>query len=397
MNDLQTPSQPKHPTQETPPASSRIRSVDLLRGLVMVLMAIDHVRVYSGIPAWGATPGIFFTRWVTHFCVPSFVFFAGTSAFLYGTKIKDNRQLSRFLFTRGFFLIVLEWTLIRFSWTFNFAYTQFTLAGVIWMLGWCMILLALLVWLPRIAMLIIGILLIVFQQLFARVPGFLPPNGRGAFSWYWEFIYPTGMEYHSGISILYVIVPWIGVMMLGYCFGRLLLMDPTKRKKCCLIIGFSVITAFIIVAVILTLRSNGHEDDRGFIYRLLDQRKYPPSILYLLMTLGPIIALIPFAERVKGRVADIFILFGRIPLFYYLIHIPLIHLAALAVNLIRQGAMHQEWYTSAPYTHVPPEGRWSLPLLYLVFILVEVLLYMICKRYAAYKGRHPEKKWLKYL
>lgn len=391
MNNLETPPQvPALP-------QSRIRSVDLLRGLVMVLMAIDHVRVYSGIPAWGATPGIFFTRWVTHFCVPSFVFFAGTSAFLYGDKIKDRQQLSRFLITRGFFLIFLELTLIRFFWTFNLAYTQFTLAGVIWMLGWCMILLGLLVWLPRMAMLIIGILLIILQPLFAHVPELLPPNARNAFSWYWEFIYPTGMEYHSGISILYVIVPWIGVMMLGYCFGRLLQMDPIKRKKCCWLIGCSAIAAFIVVAVILTLRSNGHEDDRAFIYRLLDQRKYPPSILYLLMTLGPVIALMPFAERAKGRVADIFNLFGRIPLFYYLVHIPLIHLAALFVNLLREGAMHQEWYTSAPYTHVPPDGHWSLPLLYLVFILVEVLLYMICKRYAAYKGRHPEKKWLKYL
>lgn len=391
MNNLANPSQaPAHP-------QPRIRSVDFLRGLVMVLMAIDHVRVYSGIPAWGATPGIFFTRWVTHFCVPSFVFFAGTSAFLYGAKIKDRKQLSRFLFTRGFFLIVLEWTLIRFSWTFNWAYTQFTLAGVIWMLGWCMILLGLLIWLPRIAMLIIGILLILCQQLFAHLPGLLPANGRNAFSWYWEFIYPTGMENHPGISILYVIVPWIGVMMLGYCFGMLLLLDPAKRRKCCLLIGYSAIAVFITISCILTLRNSGQEDDRAFIYRFLDQRKYPPSVLYLLMTLGPVIALMPFAERAKGRVADLFVMFGRIPLFYYLIHIPLIHIAALIVNLLREGAIHQERYTTAPYTHVPPEGRWSLPLLYLVFILVELLLYIICKKYATYKGLHPEKKWLKYL
>jgi uncharacterized membrane protein len=391
MNNLANPS------QAAPLSQSRIRSVDLLRGLVMVLMAIDHVRVYSGIPAWGATPGIFFTRWVTHFCVPSFVFFAGTSAFLYGVKIKDRKQLSRFLFTRGLFLIVLEWTLIRFSWTFNWAYTQFTLAGVIWMLGWCMILLGLLVWLPRMVMLIIGILLILCQQLFAHVPELLPVNGRDAFRWFWEFIYPTGMEHHPGISILYVIVPWIGVMMLGYCFGRILLIDPAKRKKCILLIGYSAIVVFIAASCILTLENKGQEDDRFFIYRLLDQRKYPPSILYLLMTLGPILVLMPWAERAKGRVAEIFVLFGRIPLFYYLVHIPLIHIAALIVNLLREGAIHQERYTTAPYTHVPPEGRWSLPLLYLVFVLVELLLYIICKKYATYKGLHPEKKWLKYL
>jgi uncharacterized membrane protein len=161
----------------------------LLRGIVMVLMAIDHVRVYSGIPSWGATPGIFFTRWVTHFCVPSFVFFAGTSAFLYGQKINDSKQLSRFLFTRGLLLIILEWTIIRFFWTFNLDYAAFTLAGVIWMLGWCMILLGLMVRITARAttnaatptrlsscwlMGLIGGLIIGFQYLFAYVPRLLP-------------------------------------------------------------------------------------------------------------------------------------------------------------------------------------------------------------------------------
>src|ERR1700683_3571732 len=125
----------------------RLVSLDIVRGVVMVLMAIDHVRVYSGMPAGGPTPGIFFTRWVTHFCVPTFVFFAGTSAFLYGEKLKNKNSLSRFLVTRGLFLVLLELTLLRFCWTFNFNYSQFILAGVIWMLGCCMVILALLVWL----------------------------------------------------------------------------------------------------------------------------------------------------------------------------------------------------------------------------------------------------------
>jgi uncharacterized membrane protein len=365
----------------------------------MVLMAIDHVRVYSGIPSWGATPGIFFTRWVTHFCVPSFVFFAGTSAFLYGRKTGDKKELSRFLFTRGLLLIILEWTIIRFFWTFNLDYAAFTLAGVIWMLGCCMILLALMVRLPCMLMGLIGGLMIGFQYLFTYGPRLIPAGARWDFLWFWEFIYPAGMasEDHRHITILYVIVPWIGVMMLGYCFGQIVLMDPAKRKKWCLGIGGLAIATFIVASSIITLGHHAEGDDRAFIYRCLDQRKYPPSILYLLMTLGPVIALMPYAERVKGKIADVFIVFGRVPLFYYLLHIPLIHLAALLVNAIRQGGVHQEWYVTAPYTHVPETGRWGLPLLYLVFILVEVVLYFSCRKYMQYKAANPDRKWLKYI
>src|SRR5258705_8325286 len=126
-----------------PPAStSRVASIDLIRGAVMVLMAIDHVRVYPGLPAGGPTPGIFFTRWVTHFCAPAFVFLAGTGAFLHGRKLGDKRALARYLVTRGLILVFLELTVIRFAWTFNLDYSHFVLAGVIWMLGWCMVLLA---------------------------------------------------------------------------------------------------------------------------------------------------------------------------------------------------------------------------------------------------------------
>src|SRR5262249_16587948 len=147
-------------------ATARIRSIDVVRGVVMVLMAIDHVRVYSGVPAGGPNPGVFFTRWVTHFCAPAFVFFAGTSAFLYGRSIGDAGKLARFLVTRGLMLVVLELTIIRFSWTFNFNYAKFTLAGVIWMLGWCMVLLAALVRLRARTVGWIGVGIVVLQQLF---------------------------------------------------------------------------------------------------------------------------------------------------------------------------------------------------------------------------------------
>ncbi|WP_295798488.1 heparan-alpha-glucosaminide N-acetyltransferase domain-containing protein [Mucilaginibacter sp.] len=384
-------------TSQNKPSSNRIQAVDLLRGAVMVLMAIDHVRVYSGMPAGGPDPGIFFTRWVTHFCVPAFVFLAGSSAFLYGNKLNDRHKLTRFLLTRGLLLVVLELTLIRFCWTFNLNYGQFMLAGVIWMLGWCMVLMALFVRLRPVTMGIAGLLVMFGQQLFHFVPLLLPQNWRGHFGWFWEFVYPSDGDWLPGINILYVIVPWIGVMMAGYGFGTILLKQNEDRKKTCLRIGISAIIVFLVASILVNYFGPAYNGDKPFLFRILDQKKYPASQLYLLMTLGPLIALVPFANQIKGRVADIFITFGRVPFFYYLLHIPLIHLLALGVNYVRERNIHQDWYGTAPYTEIAPEHRWGLPILYSVFIIAEVILYLACRYYAKYKAAHPEKKILTYI
>jgi uncharacterized membrane protein len=367
-------------------ASARLRSPDILRGVVMILMAIDHVRVYSGLPAGGSSAGIFFTRWITHFCAPAFVFFAGTAAFLYGQK-NNRQQLAVYLVTRGLLLVVLELTLIRFCWTFSFDYSEFILAGVIWMLGWCMVLLAAFIWLSPAITGITGLIIIFFQQAFALVH-----LGKG-----WEFIYPAGSDAPGGMTILYVLVPWIGVMAAGYGFGTLLLTNPELRKKICLRIGLSSIAAFIITASIILSRKPAGPEAPAFIFRLLNQTKYPASPLYLLMTLGPVIAMVPFAEKARGWLADLLARIGRVPMFYYLLHIPLIHITALAVNYIRTGHMHMEWYVHAPYSFVPPEQQWSLGMLYLVFLIDIIVLYFACNWYSRYKFQHPGKKWLKYL
>jgi uncharacterized membrane protein len=377
--------------------TKRMQSVDLLRGLVMVLMAIDHVRVYSGMPAGGPDPGIFFTRWVTHFCAPAFVFFAGTAAFLHGQKLNDNAKLARFLVTRGLLLVLLELTLIRFCWTFNFDYANFVLAGVIWMLGWCMVLLALFIRLRPKTIGIIGLALILFQQVFHVIPKALPQSAQGPVGRVWEFFYPAGLEGMPGISILYVLIPWVGVMMAGYAFGTILKMEPAMRRRICLRIGLCAIAVFLLAGSLFIFFGQAGEDAPPFLFRLLGQNKYPPSQLYLLMTLGPLIALVPFAERVKGWFANMLVIFGRVPMFYYLLHIPLIHLVALGVNYLLYGSMHQEWYHSAPFAAVPPENRWGLPLLYLVFLIVVTILYFACRWYAKYKAAHPEKKWLGYI
>lgn len=375
----------------------RIQSIDLLRGAVIILMAIDHVRVYSGLPPGGNSAGIFFTRWITHFCVPVFVFFAGTGAFMFGQKTGNKSSVAGFLLVRGFILILLELTLIRLSWTFNLDYSQFVLAGVIWMLGWCMIIMAALVSLPVVITGILGLLIISFQHVFSYLPRILPQSTHQSVGNIWEFVYPSGLEGVHGVTILYHIVPWIGVMMAGYAFGRIMLMESKARRNACLAIGLTSIAVFIIAGSIIASQQSTPENARPFIYKLLDQRKYPASQLYILMTLGPVIALIPFAERVRGRFANILVSFGRVPMFYYLLHIPLIHISALIVMLLREATIQWGRYATAPYTWMPEENRWGLPLLYLVFVIDIILLYFACRWYGKYKFDHPEKKWLKYL
>lgn len=379
------------------PGTGRINSLDIVRGIVMVLMAIDHVRVYSGLPAGGTEVGIFFTRWVTHFCAPAFVFFAGTSAFLYGDKLQDAKVLTRFLLTRGAMLVVLELTVIRFGWTFNFNYSAFTLAGVIWMIGWCMIFLALMVRMNALTLGIIGLAIIFLQQLFSYVPNLFPESMKPTLGGLWEFFYSSGGQPLPGITILYVLIPWIGVMAAGYGFGKILLLEPTRRKKLCLQIGISAFVLFVVVGSVLILVKPAGADAQPFLFQLLNQKKYPASQLYLMMTLGPAIALLPLVENASGRLASVLTTFGRVPFFYYLLHIPLIHLTALLVNLLRVGEIHQDWYASAPFVFVEESSRWSLSLLYLVFIVDVLILYYACRWYTRYKFNHPEKKWLKFI
>jgi uncharacterized membrane protein len=370
---------------------TRLTSLDLIRGVVMILMAIDHVRVYSGIPAGGPTVGVFFTRWVTHFCAPAFVFFAGTAAFLHGRKLGDTAALARFLVVRGMLLVLLELTVIKFSWTFNVDYSQFVLAGVIWMIGWCMALLAAFVWLSPRTLGLAGVVIILIQQVFAQPARLLPAAMRPL----WEFIYPAGSDGWLGMTVLYTIVPWIGVMAAGYGFGTILLREPADRRRWCLRIGLTATALFVVSTVVVEWLSpsNGR---LPLALRLLNASKYPASPLFLLMTLGPAIALLPAAERARGWFVDVVATFGRVPMFYYLLHIPTIHLSALLVNLIRTGSTNAGAYVSAPYVGMPPADRWSLWLLYVVFVVDVVLLYFPCRWFAGVKARR-RGGWVRYV
>ncbi len=377
--------------QHAVPNSSRIQSVDFLRGLVMVLMVIDHVRVFSGLPAGGPEPGIFFTRWVTHFCAPVFVFLAGTSAYLYGVKLGDHGKLSRYLVSRGLILIVADLTIMRFSWTFNFDYGNFVLTNILWTIGWSMVILAGLLRLKPLTLGVIGLAIIFFQSLFGLVPSLLPE----ALSNVWSFVYSTQFGGPWGITILYVIVPWVGVMLTGYAFGSLLLFDEPARRKWLLIIGGTSLALFLLWGSINAL--SGSSDGAPFIFKLLAQRKYPASPLFLLMTIGPAILAIPFLGKLTSRLSQAVITIGKVPFFFYILHIPLIHLSAFVVQLFLYGEIKPGLYDTAPFIDVAPEYQWSLGMLYLLFVIDTVILYFVCRWYVGYKFRNPQLTWLKYL
>jgi len=365
--------------------TKRIDSIDLARGIVMVLMAIDHVRCYAGLPSGGPTAGIFFTRWVTHFCAPAFVFLAGTSAFLYGHRSQDPAKLAKYLVTSGLLLVLLEPTLIRFFWTFNVNYGQFVLAGVIWMLGWSMVLLAALVWMRPRTVGIIGLAIVLLQQLFHFLK----------IGWVMEFVYPVGFDTPPNINVLYTIVPWIGVMAAGYGFGAVVVREPAPRHRFYLRAGLSATAVFLVAAGLITAISPA-EGEGPWLFRMLSPPKYPASQPFLLMTLGPTIAMLPLFERGRGWLAGVFTTFGRVPMFYYLLHIPTIHIAAIITTLVRGEGVHPEWYATAPYTSVPDANQWSLGELYLVFFIVVTVLYFPCRWYARVKVTRP-RWWMRYL
>ena len=376
--------------------ASRVASIDLIRGAVMVLMAIDHVRVYAGVPAGGPTAGVFLTRWITHFVAPAFIFLAGTSAFFYGRKHSD---LSKFLFRRGVWLILLELTVIRVGWTFNFDFKNYMLAGVIWVIGWCMVIMAALVHMRPRNVGILGLAIILLHNAAMGPLMQLLPLGET-----WKVLYTgffDGPLNGTPLIVLYSIIPWIGVMAAGYAFGTVLTLEPARRNRLCLQIGLGAVALFLVLRGF-----NLYGDPRPWSatppmpawISFLNTTKYPASLSFLLMTLGPAIALIPVLEGAGCRTAGWLSVFGRVPFFYYLLHIPVIHALALVVATIRTPEATWWLFTNHPMGNPPaPDGyTWSLGLLYLIWAIAVVLLYVPSRWYADLKARRRDW-WLKYL
>jgi uncharacterized membrane protein len=391
----------------------RLTSIDVLRGAIMVLMAIDHVRVYSGLPAGGPTAGIFFTRWVTHFCAPGFVFLAGTSAFFYGQR---HSGLSRHLIIRGAWLVFLELSVLRLAWTFNLDFAHYEMAGVIWCIGWCMIVLGLLVKLPLKAVVGFGAVVVLGASLLD--PGFgsvTQALGSSAWSGLWKILY---VSFYAGpiqlgpdgpnLIVLYSIVPWVGVMALGYGFGTLLTLEPARRNRLCWRLGLGATALFLVLRGFNLFGDPGHwhapqptangRPQLPALFSFLSTNKYPASLDFLLMTLGPIITLIPLLEGSRGVLARWLTVFGRVPFFFYVLHIPLIHALALVVSTLRTGHVDPWLFTNHPMGNPPPPDgyTWPLSLLYVVWAVVIALLYFASQWFGALKARRPEW-WLRYL
>jgi uncharacterized membrane protein len=391
-------------TRLTTPAATaarqRVASVDILRGIVMVLMAIDHVRVFSGLPAGGPAPGIFFTRWITHFCAPWFIFLAGTSAFLRGEKLADKKALSRYLALRGLGLVLLELTLLRFAWTFNFDYAHYLLAGVIWAIGWCMVLMAGLIWLPPRVAGIIGVVIIVAHNFVDPFRAQLTPILRASpLAWIWQILYfgggiELGGEGGPVLAVLYSIIPWIGVMAAGYWFGCLLKAEPRRKDRICYLIGAAAVVVFLILRTWNLYGDPNHWGPGRLppVLSFLSTTKYPASLQFLLMTLGPALLLVPLLERLRGPAASVLTVFGRVPFFYYVLHIPLIHAAAIVVSLIRTGHVEPWLFANHPMLNppAPPGYTWTRGLLYLVWAIVMVILYFACQWYVRARRRSPK-------
>ena len=348
----------------------------------------------------GGDAAHFLTRWVTHFCAPSFVFFAGTSAFLHGRKHDDSSALSMFLLKRGLLLVFMELTIIRLGWTFNFDFKSFTLAGVIWMFGWCMMLLALLVRFSARTVGIIGICVMVLQSVIHPIADNTP-----ALQGFRNFLFLGGpVKFGSSgytLEVLYTIVPWVGIMAGGYGFGSIMVREPSSRDRICIRLGLGMTLGWIVIGSVLALKQGGDASGGGapFWIKLLNQSKYRDSQIFLLMTLGPAIAFLPYLNRMRGWLANILSTYGKAPLFYYVLHIWLIHIATLITFTIVRGGYESTWFASAPYASVPKNVQWSLGTLYLVWAVCVALLYFPCRWMARAKANakvDDASGWLSY-
>jgi uncharacterized membrane protein len=384
--------------------------MDVLRGLVMIIMALDHTRdfVHSAAMVFQpedlrqTTPAIFMTRWITHLCAPVFMFCAGAGAFLRLERGSTRLELSRFLWTRGFWLIVLEFTVVRAGFFFNLGIDPLFLL-VFWALGLSMIALSVLVYLPYGVLLGLSIAMIALHNAFDGAT----PAQFGAYAWAWQILHAQGLLVASGPTVIvaYPLVPWIGVMAAGYCFARVYRLPAERRRAVLLRLGLALTAGFVVIRAL-----NVYGDPRPWtvqsqtIYTwlsFLNTTKYPPSLAFLLMTLGPALLFLAWADRIRVSERHPLLVFGRVPLFYFVIHIPLIHATAIALTWLRYGAAPFLFTPpptlGTPRTLFPPDYGWDLWVVYGVWAAAVLALYPACLWFMRLKARRRDWWWLSYL
>ena len=379
----------------------RLDSIDLLRGLVMILMALDHTRDFFTNAHFDptdlsqTTAALFLTRWVTHFCAPVFTFLAGAGAYLAAARGKTRPQLARFLLTRGLWLIVLQYTVVWFGITFHFDWHSLP-ASVLWALGWGMIVLAGLVHLPLPVTAAFAVVTIAGHNLFDAVR----PDQLGLLGPLWAVLHTRGplpLPPSVTMFVVYPLVPWIGVMAAGYVFGAVFLLNRPRRRTTMLGLGASLILLFVALRA-TNFYGDPHpwsprQDALFTVLSFLNCQKYPPSLLYLLMTLGPALLALPVFEHSLGRLGRPLLMFGRVPLFFYLLQWYAAHLLAVVVN----AALGQpaSWLLGGAPWDAPQGSGYSLGVVYLMWIVVLILLSPPCRWFAALKRRRRDA-WLSY-
>lgn len=383
------------------PPSARLPSIDRMRGLVILLMALDHVRDFFNADAFAfdptdlgrTTPALFLTRFITHFCAPTFVFLAGVSAFLHGTKLENRRDLAWFLMTRGLGLVLLDILVISPIWRLELGPIYL---ATLWAIGVSMVALAGLVWLRPQIVLLAGAFILLGHNLLDPVHA----SVFGAWAPLWTMLHEQGpLPFGWRGWLAYPVLPWIGIMAVGYGLGGLFQEPAAWRDRWLLLTGLAAIVIFVLLR-----GTNFYGDPRPWslqrdgvmtVLSMLDVTKYPPSLLYALITLGPVFILLPVMERLGGIIGDMLATFGRVPLFFYVLHLYVAHLAAVALWLAEGFTIAQ--LRGFGGRSAPPEGLGlSLAGTYVAWILVVAALYPACRWYAGIKQRRRDW-WLSYL
>lgn len=377
----------------------RLDGIDFLRGLVMAIMVLDHARDFFGGSSMNPRDvhdaGLFVTRWVTHFCAPIFVFLAGVSAFLYGNRGRTKAEVSRFLLTRGVWLMIIEITVVRLAWTFNLSY-DFVFMQVIWAIGCAMVALAALIYLPRWAIATFALTMIFGHNLLDGV------QPDGSWRWLWVVTHSTGtLRPTPGMEIMaiYPLIPWVAVMAAGYALAPVFQQPEEQRRRTLLKVGSAVTLGFVVLRA-----TNLYGDPApwsvqdGFLPTVLsfiNCEKYPPSLLYLAMTIGPGLILLGLFKDASSGLARVIVAIGRVPFLFYVAHIVLLHVMAVAVAHLTIGDIG--WlFRHMPAFNKPEDFGLTLPAVYALWIVALALLYPMCRWFGALKQRRKDW-WLSYL
>lgn len=392
----------------------RIESIDILRGIAMVIMALDHARDYFHIHAntddplnlASTSPALYATRWITHFCAPVFVFLSGTSVYLQSLR-KTQKELGIFLIKRGVWLIIAEWTIIALAWTFN-PFFNIIPFQVIWAIGISMVILGLIILLrvPYTVILLLGVAIVAGHNLL-DIPE-SAPDFKAGFLWdlfHHGFFTPYEIYSNHYAVLVYPFVAWTGLMMLGYCAGKIFTRDfsSVKRQKILLVSGIALIVFFLFLRYSNIYgdpsKWSSQKNELFTFFSFMKVNKYPPSLLYLCATIGPALILLALLENIKNRFTNIMIVYGRTAFFYYILHIYLLHIIATIVFFLRGHGIAEaaEIGKQFPFLFVKPGEGFGLAIVYLIWLTVIIALYPLCKWYDKYKTTHKEKWWLSYI